>query len=70
MKMRTLNIGFSVFEDSPKRITEDETQFDVEDTGDFAGMITELVDLFNDFCDENGFRSVRINYIEEEDYVE
>lgn len=53
-KYRTFNVCFSY---NPGGGAEDwindETQFDIEDTGDFVGMFNELVSLFNDFIQEN-----------------
>lgn len=53
-KYRTFNVCFSYYPGggAEERIN-DETQFDIEDTGDFTGMFNELVSLFNDFIQEN-----------------
>lgn len=63
--MRVFNIGFNILNGGSEEPICDETQFDIEDTGDFSGMMTELIELFNDFCAENGFNSTKISYIEE-----
>lgn len=63
--MRIFNIGFNVMNGGAEDSVCDETQFDIEDTGDFSEMMTELMELFNDFCAENGFNSTKITYIEE-----
>lgn len=44
----TYNIGFN---------SDDETQFDAYD-------IAELLDLWIDFCAENGFRTDSVDYVE------
>ena len=68
--MRTFNIGFSILNGGAEDPIHDETQFDIEDTGSFGellsvDMLMELIELFNDFCTENDFGTVRITYIEE-----
>ena len=63
--MRIFNIGFKVLNGGAEEPVCDETQFDIEDTGDFAEMMTELMELFNDFCAENNFGCAQISYIEE-----
>lgn len=64
--MRIFNIGFKVLNGGAEEPVCDETQFDIEDTGNFSEMMTELMELFNDFCAENNFNSTKISYIEEE----
>lgn len=51
------NIGF--IDDSGK---QDETQFDIP-----IGDITELMNLFHDFCKENNIHNAKIVYVELED---
>ena len=62
--MSVFNIGFNILNCGSEEPICDETQFDIEDTGDFSGMMTELIELFNDFCAQNGFNSTKISYIE------
>ena len=59
----TFNVGFTHRGELSGNVFEDETQFDIE-IGTFADMMTELTQLFNDFCDENKFVNPRIVYIE------
>lgn len=63
--MRIFNIGFKVLNGGAEEPVCDETQFDIEDTGNFSEMMTELMELFNDFCAENDFNSAKVSYIEE-----
>lgn len=69
----TYNIGFRYCRGVAEDIVHDETQFDVMAEVDNDGCLTleesesvykELIFLFNDFCDENDFGSVQIDYIE------
>lgn len=65
IKMRTFDVGFVVFPGGgANNPMNDETEFDVED-GCTDNMMTELVQLFNDFCAENDFYNTKITYISE-----
>lgn len=64
--MRIFNIGFKVLNGGAEEPVCGETQFDIEDTGNFSEMMTELMELFNDFCAENDFNSAKVSYIETE----
>ena len=49
--MRVFNIGFNVLNGGAEEPICDETQFDIEDTGDFSGMMTGALLLVSlDVC--------------------
>lgn len=56
--METYNIGFSCVEGGV--VLECETQFDVE----YNRVITDLMELFANFCVESGFTNVKVSYVE------
>lgn len=62
---RTFNIGFKR---KPSILLQewkyDETQFEIED-GPFIDMASDLLSLWNTFCDENMFGVAQPVYIEE-----
>ena len=42
---------------------EDETQFDIHGTRSMRQTISELTELFADFCKENGFSTRKVLYV-------
>lgn len=60
--MRTFNVGFSRSD-----LSHDETQFDISD-GCFEEMFNEIIQLFNDFVDDNGYMGTTILYLQEVPY--
>lgn len=42
---------------------EDETQFDIQGTRSMRQTISELTELFADFCKENGFSTRKVLYV-------
>lgn len=64
VKLRTYDIGFSVSDLDGGFQIEDETEFDLIDAT-FEDMTEELLDLWQVFCDENGFVNAQITYVRE-----
>ena len=52
------NIGFVNSEGN-----EDETQFDIHGTHSMRKTISELTELFADFCKENDFSTRKVSYV-------
>ena len=52
-RYKIVNVQFQVFGGGCEDPKWDETQFDIEDTGDVIGMMNELLELVNDFAAEN-----------------
>lgn len=52
-RYKIVDVMFEVYGGGCEEVKWDETQFDIEDTGDFIGMTNELLGLVNDFADEN-----------------
>ena len=63
--MRTFNVGFECADASH----HDETQFDISN-GAFVEMVNEIIQLFNDFAEDNCLARPTITYIEEVPYDE
>jgi len=62
----TVNVGFHYNNGGgAEDPVYDETQFDIEVDKMFGTMAMELLQLFYDFCDENGFLNATIDYVEE-----
>lgn len=63
-RYKIVDVMFEVYGGGCEEPKWDETQFDIEDTGDFIGMTNELLELVNDFAAENAsdgmFRIVSI----------
>ena len=64
---RTFNIHFFHVNDFGN-IVDDETQFDVTSCYNVEIIMNELIQLFNDFVDENAFANATITGIEEVPY--
>lgn len=64
---RTVDVGFLSSSDEDGFQVEDEVEFDLVEAP-LADMVTELFNLFRDFCDENGISGAQPLYANEVPY--
>jgi len=63
-KLRTYDVGFITYDRKVMDTVADETEFVLIDAP-FEDMAEELLDLWEVFCDESGYKNAQITYVRE-----